>query len=409
MGALGVAIAFLYAQFLSIRHLKNRIQEKDQEILSLKLSEKALEEKVHFLSEVKTSLADTFKALSLDALQNNTRSFLDMAQANMTHFEEKTKGDWDQKQKAISDLVNPVKETLQKIDLNMKTFEKEQKTDREVMKHHLQQLIESEYRLQKETHKLVKALRSPNERGRWGEIQLKRVVELAGMINHCDFYEQNVSSQEDGLIRPDVIVKMAGGKQIIIDAKTPLNAYLEAIDLENEQEKEEKLKEHAKSVKNHINSLSKKRYWDHISTTPEFVILFLPSETFYSAALQYDPALIEIGVEQGVVIATPTTLIALLKAVAYGWKQDSLSKHAERISELGHELYKRMNDMTCHWVKMGKSLSQAVDSYNKAVGSLESRLLPTARKFKEMGAASSSLELDHLEEIDKKTRQFQEE
>lgn len=259
--------------------------------------------------------------------------------------------------------------------------------------------------LSKETGNLVKALRTPAARGRWGEIQLRRVVEIAGMLNHCDFYEQTTS--EGGLARPDLIIKLPGGRQVVIDSKVPLESYLDAIQTDNEAIREAKLKDHARLVRSHIGALSKKSYHQHFSPTPEFVVLFLPSETFFSAALQYDPTLIEVGADQGVIVATPTTLIALLRAVAYGWKQESLSLHAEQVSELGHELYKRISDMTAHFSKMGRSLNTAVDSYNKGIGSLESRVLVSARKFKELGAAATKLEIDNIEVVEKTPRQLE--
>ncbi len=236
-------------------------------------------------------------------------------------------------------------------------------------------------------------------------MQLKRVVELAGMVNHCDFYEQE--TRESGLVRPDLIVKLPGGKQVVVDAKTPCEAYLEAIQAEDQTVKEKKFRHHARQVRQHVMALGKKAYWQSFQPTPEFVVLFIPSDNFFSSALEYDPSLIEVGVEQGVVIATPTTLIGLLRAIAYGWKQENLSLHAQEVSMLGHELYKRITDMSEHWSKVGRTLASSVDAYNKAVGSLESRVLVSARKFQEMGAAARSVELETLEGIDRVPREIQ--
>jgi len=285
----------------------------------------------------------------------------------------------------------------------MRAIEKERKGDQESLKQQLKMMVEAEKELRNETSTLVKAFRAPIVRGRWGEMQLRRVVELAGMLNHCDFYEQKT---EEGM-RPDLIVRMPGNKQVIIDAKTPCEAYLEAIQTQNVEIKEERLKAHARHVRQHVMALGKKAYWQSFQPTPEFVVLFIPSDNFFSSALEYDPSLIEVGVEQGVIIATPTTLIGLLRAIAYGWKQENLSRHAEEVSKLGHELYKRIADMREHWSRVGRSLSSSVEAYNKAVGSLESRVLVSARKFKEMGAASGSLELENLEGIDRIPRELQ--
>lgn len=295
-------------------------------------------------------------------------------------------------------------EMMERFEGHLQGFENERKVDYGSIRQQMKSLVDSEQQLKTETSNLVKALRSPIARGRWGEIQLKRVVELAGMLSHCDFYEQEVS--EEGM-RPDLIVRLPGGRLVVVDSKVPLEAYLDAVQATDEEVRKTRLKDHARQVRAHVQSLSKKSYWDHFSPTPEFVILFLPSETIFGAALESDPSLIESGADQGVIIATPTTLIAVLRAVAYGWKQESLSAHAQQVSELGHELYKRIIDMSGHWARTGRSLASAIEAYNKATGSLETRVLVTARKFKEMGAASSALEIDEPEVIDKTPRALQ--
>ena len=337
-------------------------------------------------------------ALSHDALEKNNRAFLDLAKTSLEKFQERAKHDLDKREKSIHDLVKPVKETLGKLDEGLNKLEKERKGDHFSLKTQVNTLT-------KETSNLVKALRTPLARGRWGEIQLRRVVEMAGMLNHCDFFEQTTA--DEGGFRPDLVIKLAGGRQVIIDAKVPLESYLDAIQTEDDLVREAKFKDHARAVRNHIAALSKKSYHQHFTPTPEFVILFLPSETFFSAALEHDPSLIELGADQGVIVATPTTLIALLRAVAYGWKQENLSRHAELVSQLGHELYKRIVDMTTHFSKMGRSLTTAVDAYNKGIGSLESRVLVTARKFKELGAASRELEIEDQEFVEKIPRELE--
>ncbi len=390
---------------LSLSEKKNAlIPQLEEQLLALKIKENSLEEKNLFLKQESERLSQTFKALSHDALEKNSQSFLKLAGATLEKFQEAAKGDLEKRQQTINELVAPMKESLQKLDQGLRLIEKERKGEQQMMQEQLRSLVETEKQLRHETATLVKALRSPIARGRWGEIQLKRVVELAGMMNHCDFTEQNHLEDEEGRLRPDLIVHLPGGRKVIVDAKVPLEAYLEAIQATDDGVRQAKFADHARQVKQHVLALSKKAYWERFQPTPEFVVLFLPAETFFSAALEFDPSLIEIGVEQGVILATPTTLIALLRAVSYGWKQESLSKHAETLEKLGGELYKRTVDMSDHFSRMGRSLGGAVDAYNKAMGSLESRVLVTARKFRELGATSSAVDLDPLELIEKVPR-----
>ena len=366
---------------------------------------KAREETSEDIEAAQEKLSLAFKALSSEALEKSNSSFLQLAEETLGKFQEKAKGDLEKRQESIEHVLKPVQESLGRLDKGMQAIEKERQGEQESLKAQLRMMTESEKELRRETATLVKALRAPIVRGRWGEMQLKRVVELAGMVNHCDFYEQE--TRESGLVRPDVIVKLPGDKQVIVDAKTPCEAYLEAIQAEDQGVKEDKFRHHARQVRQHVMALGKKAYWQSFQPTPEFVILFIPSDNFFSSALEYDPSLIEVGVEQGVVIATPTTLIGLLRAIAYGWKQEKLSLHAQEVSTLGHELYKRITDMSEHWSKVGRTLASSVDAYNKAVGSLESRVLVSARKFQEMGAAARSVELETLEGIDRVPREIQ--
>ncbi len=346
---------------------------------------------------------DQFKSLSADVLQQNNASFLDLANATFEKYQERAKGEFDKKSESIEQAMKPIKESLGKVDGKILELEKARVGAYSSLKQQVESLLVSQKELRSETANLVKALRKPNVRGRWGEIQLKRVVEMAGMLDHCDFFEQTSVTTDEGRLRPDLVVKLPGDKQIIVDAKAPLDAYLTAIEADSDEIKQQEMKRHAQQIRTHVNLLSRKSYWEQFSSTPEFVVLFLPGETFFSAALEYDPSLIESGVEQRVILATPTTLIALLRAVSYGWRQENISRNAAEVCALGKELYKRLADVSGHWTKVGKHMTQAVQSYNKAVGSFESRVLVSARRFQELG---TSQEIETLEPVESVTREI---
>jgi DNA recombination protein RmuC len=309
----------------------------------------------------------------------------------------------ESRQKAIDQLVKPLKESLEKVDGKIGEMEKTRAGAYSELREQVKALATSQLQLQAETGNLVNALRTPHVRGRWGEIQLRRVVELAGMLQYCDFIEQETVITADGRIRPDVIVKLPGNRTIVIDAKVPFDAFYESISTKDDVIRSARLRDHARLVRAHIGALSKKSYWESVQPTPEFVLLFLPGETFYSAALEIDPKLIEDGVGQGVIIATPTTLIALLKAVSYGWRQEQMATNAQEVSKLGKDLYDRLRTFTNYFADIGKGLDRALDSYNRGVGSLEARVLVTARKFKERGAIAGE-EIETFEPIDKLAR-----
>lgn len=404
-----LSILVPYTIYLVYKNKKLSLENMDLKLdKAAKAEEKRfLDEKIELLQSDQTRLIETFKSLSYDTLQKNNEHFVELASEVFGKFHEKASGHFDQNQMRFLDQIKPIKESIEKFDHKLIDLEKSRMGAYSSLVDQVKHLHEIQAQLRVETKNLVTALKAPLTRGRWGEVQLKRVVEMAGMLNHCDFFEQEHVEGQEGRLRPDMVIQLPEGKKVVVDAKAPLSAYLEALECSDDEMKLMKLKEHAKQVRSHVMQLSKKSYWDHFKDTPEFVILFIPGEIFFNAALEQDPSLIEIGMDHKVIIATPTTLIALLRSIAISFRQEKLSKNAEEISDLGAELYKRLTDFTDYFGKTGKALNQAVTAYNKAVGTLESRVFVSARKFNEINQKRSTTSLDQLVAIEVDSRDLQ--
>ncbi|HEY5603294.1 MAG TPA: DNA recombination protein RmuC [Gammaproteobacteria bacterium] len=368
--------------------------ESERHAFTLRISE---------LEKAREKLAETFGALSNEALKANSVEFLKLAQENLKQFQLQAQNDLAQKEKSFESLVIPIKETLEKTEKQIRQMEHERKEAHGALSQHLQSMLEAQQALQGETRNLVNALRRPEVRGQWGELTLRRLAELAGMVEHCDFYEQEHTAIEGGALRPDMIVRMPGGREIVVDVKTPLDAYISAVETSDETLRAQHLQRHTRNVRERVRELSGKAYWSQFTRSPDFVVLFIPGEQFLSAALDNDAQLLEFAMQQKVILATPTSLVALMRAIAYGWRQESLTENAEQIRQIGSELYHRLATFTEHLNKVGKSLSNSVQHFNKAVGSLDTRILPSAKKFTELGI-SSEKPIEPLTQIETTTR-----
>jgi DNA recombination protein RmuC len=364
-------------------------------------------ERLKAYNEAEARLRDAFQAMSADALKSNNQQFLDLAESRLREARTEASSDIDARKKAIEDLLAPMARTLEQVDREIKDSERHRLQSGTELMERIAALDTAGQTLRDETRRLTDALKRPGVRGRWGELQLKRVVELAGMVEHCHFTEQETISCENGRVRPDVVVNLPGGKHVVVDAKVPLDAYLRALEATDEETRQKLLADHARQVRTHVAQLSAKSYFDKVPSTPEFVVMFLPGEMFFSAALEQDPSLIEYGVDRKVIPASPTTLIALLRAVAYGWQQEAMEENARKISENGKLLYEAVRTLGVRFDTLGSRLKSSLEAYNEAVGSLEGNVLVKARRFKELQAANGGEEIKPLEPIDRVPRMLQ--
>jgi DNA recombination protein RmuC len=397
-------------QELHISSLSNKNDDFHNQILEISNELNALKatsnERELAFEESRKRMQETFTAISAQALDQNSASFINLANQVFSQNAKDASKDLENRQNAIAQLIKPVEQSLNQFREQVQAIELSREGAYSGLRQQISSLISTQEELRTEAGNLVKALRAPQTRGRWGEFQLRKVVEMAGMLEHCDFEEQSSTDTEQGKLRPDMIVKLPGLRNIVVDAKVPLAAYLDSLEMEDNESRSLKLKDHARQVKDHIGKLSKKSYWEQFQPTPDFVILFLPGEIFYSAALQSDPSLIEAGVDQKVILATPTTLIALLRAVAYGWTQEALADNAQKISDLGKEMHDRIVTMYEHFESVGKHLNNSTKAFNQAISTLDSRVLVSARKFKELKAVTGTKEIpDNVYQIESSVRE----
>jgi DNA recombination protein RmuC len=403
LGAAAVAVA-VRGRLRSLAGEAGRAGELERELIracaDLEHERARAEERLATVNDAQERLSDSFKALSAEALQASIAQLTAMAKAQLGTAHAEAKGDLEKRQEAVEQLVAPLKEQLGRVDAQLSSLDRERRESQGWLQAQLRTLSETGEKLRTETGALVTALRKPNARGQWGQMQLRNVVELSGMVRHCDFVEQSsLGGEEDKVLRPDLVVRLPGGKHVVVDAKAPLQGVLDAYQARDEAERERHLQDHARLLRKHVRSLADKTYWAGLDSAPDFVVLFLPGEHLYGAALEVDPSLIEDAMARHVLIATPTTLLAMLRAVAYGWQQERVAESAQAVSELGRELHTRLVKLSTLMATLGTRLNSAVRAYNDTVGSYETRVLPSARRFEDHGATAAGRKLVELEQV----------
>jgi DNA recombination protein RmuC len=396
---LGGLITYLLAQ-KKIAQLREKNAALEA---TLELERTAANDRQNIIERSREQFSAVFAALSGEALKNNNEAFLKLAQENLKQFNIQAQGELSKKEQAIEHLIKPIKEVLEKTEKQIRDIERDRKEAYGSITKHLETMAQTQQLLHGETRNLAQALRRPEVRGQWGEMTLKRLVELAGMVQYCDFFEQEHTASEEGNIRPDMIVRMPGGREIVVDVKTPLDAYLNAVEALDDKLRDQHLAHHARKVRERIRELASKSYWSQFKNSPDFVVLFIPGDHFLSAALDKDPQLLEDALRQKVILATPTSLVALLRAVAFGWNQQAITENAEKIRDLGEDLYKRLATFTGHLARLGKNINSSVEHYNSAVGSFQRQVMPGARKFSELGITEPKTS-ETLEPVEKITR-----
>ncbi|NNG12630.1 MAG: DNA recombination protein RmuC [Halobacteria archaeon] len=403
VAVIALGIGAIVAYLIGSRQI-NRLRNKYSRLMvTLSYERKAAAQKEAAFQQVTRNLKDTFNALAGNVLKENSAQFLHLAQENLKQFQVKAESDLDQREKAVETLVKPIREALDKTESQIRMMEKERKEAHGALTKHLETMADSHRLLQSETRHLVQALRRPEVRGQWGEMTLKRLAELAGMVEHCDFREQESVQTESGMQRPDMVIRMPDKREVVVDSKTPLDAYLAAVEASDDDARKQHLKRHAQNVRERVRELASKAYWEQFPRSPDFIVLFIPGDQFLSSALDMDRKLLEDALSDNVILATPTSLVALLRAIAYGWRQDALAENAEVIRVVGTEMFLRLTTFAEHLAKLGRSLDSSVETFNKAVGSFDSRVLPSARKFTELGITTRKKPPD-LQQIERATR-----
>ena len=401
--ALGAAVGALWSSSRARAAHDSLLQDKAALAASLEAERRNAAEKLAVLKDAETKLRDAFSTLSSEALKQNSESFLQLARTSLGEFQKTATLDLDGRQKSIETLVQPLRESLKNVDTKLNEVERGRAWAQAQLSEQLRSLTQAQQVLHSETSKLARALRSPNVRGQWGEVQLRRVLESAALLEGTHFDIKESARTEEGRLTPDVLVRLPGAKNVVVDAKVPLAAYLDAMECEDDGQRDAKLKDHARQVKDHVTRLATKSYWAHFQPAPDIVVMFVPGEALLAAALQHDPSLLDYSMSKGVMLASPLSLNALLRAVAYGWQQETIAKNAQEISELGRALYDRIAKLAEHFENVGRSLAKSVQCYNQAVGTLESRVLVTARRLKDKGVSSSE-EFPELETVDQTPR-----